>query len=71
MPLDLCQFHMVLRLEEMTRAERLEADEQAGRLACDLWRLGRAVRRGASAVRSGARFDAHRGGATLRPRRSS
>jgi hypothetical protein len=44
-------FHMVLRMERMTRADRLAADEQAGRMAFGAWRLGRAVLRGARGVR--------------------
>lgn len=44
------QFHMIHRLEHMSRGERLEAEEQAGRMAQGVWNLGRALRRGAGAL---------------------
>jgi hypothetical protein len=45
MSFDQYQFHMVLRQEQMTRADRLAADEQAGRIAQAVWRLWTAAAR--------------------------
>jgi hypothetical protein len=69
MSLEQYHFHMVLRLENMTRADRLAADEQAGRMAHGLWRLGHAVLQGARSLRRQARLDPFRRAATMRPRR--
>jgi hypothetical protein len=49
--LDPYDSHMVLRRQEMTRAEWLEAEEQAGRLARALCLLGRGAARRARAWR--------------------
>lgn len=64
MSMDHHHFHMVLRQEEMTRGERLAADEQAARIAHGLWTLGRAVAR---AVRTP---EGRRAASTLLPRRN-
>jgi hypothetical protein len=63
-------FQMVLRMEGMTRAERLDADEQAGRMAYGLWRAGRAVLQGARSLRRPARLDLFRRGTAMRLRRN-
>jgi hypothetical protein len=57
MSMDPYQVNVMLRLERMTRAERLAADEQAGRMAYELWSLARAVRSRAGALRRWARHD--------------
>jgi len=43
MSIDLYHFHMVCRQQEMTRSERLAADDQAARIAQAVSELGRAV----------------------------
>ena len=62
MSFDHHQFHMVLRQEQMTRAERLAAEEQAGRIAQGAWRLWNAA--------AGALRPAPRRVAALQPRRN-
>jgi DNA-binding HxlR family transcriptional regulator len=61
------QFHMAIRLEEMTRAERIEVDEQAGRVAYALWRLGRAIGRACCAAALRARPKVGAGRAMMQP----
>jgi hypothetical protein len=63
-------FQMVLRMETMTHEERLAADEQAGRMAYGLWRVGRAVLQGVRGVRRPARLDLFRHRAAMRLRRN-
>jgi hypothetical protein len=62
MSIDLYHFHMVVRQQEMTRSERLAADEQAARIAQALSELGRVVARF-------ARRPRQTGAAALRARR--
>lgn len=45
MSIDQHHFHMVLRQQQMTRADRLAADEQSARIAQGLFQLARAVAR--------------------------
>ncbi len=62
MSIDLYRFHMVVRQQEMTRSERLAADEQAAWIAQAVSELGRAVARF-------ARRPRRTGTAALRARR--
>jgi len=62
MSFDNYQFHMVLRQEQMSRADRLAADEQAGRIARAVWHLWTAA--------AGALRPAPRRAAALRLRRN-
>jgi hypothetical protein len=64
MSLDHYHFHMVLRQEQMTRAERAAADQQAARIAHGLTRLASAV---AGTLR---RTEGRRPATTLLPRRN-
>jgi hypothetical protein len=52
--LDDYHHRMVLRLQTMTHADRLEADERAGRMAHGLWRLGRGAARAVRSVSAAA-----------------
>jgi hypothetical protein len=70
MSMDPYHFQMVLRMETMTHEERLAADEQAGRMAYGLWRVGRAVLEAVRGVRRPARLDLFRRGAAMRLRRN-
>jgi hypothetical protein len=70
MSLEQYHFHMVLRSESMTRAERLAADERAGRMAAGLWHLGRTLLRAAHDLPRQGPLDLFRRGATMRPRRN-
>ncbi|TMC05003.1 MAG: hypothetical protein E6J41_23470 [Chloroflexi bacterium] len=45
MSIDQYHFHMVLRQQEMSRADRLAADEQAGRIAQGLSEIITAIAR--------------------------
>lgn len=70
MSLDPYHFHMVLRQQEIIRADGSQANAQAARIAHWVWRLGHAVARAALALRPAARPDPRRLGATMQPRRN-
>jgi hypothetical protein len=55
MSLDPYHFHMVLRQEAMTSAERISAEAQAARIAWELQRLVSAAGRAIVALRRAAR----------------
>jgi hypothetical protein len=65
--MDQYQFQMTYRLERMTRAERIAAEEQAGRIAQGLFGLGQALAR---AMQRGVPDVGRLGGATMPLRRS-
>jgi hypothetical protein len=55
---------IVIRQQELTRAELLRADAQAAQIADWIWRLGRTAARAARILRQAASF-----GATMQLRR--
>lgn len=56
------QCSTMVRMEQMTRAERLAADERAGRLAHELGDSAHGLVRWVQALRRGSRLDAGRSG---------
>jgi hypothetical protein len=70
------QYHMTLRMETMTYADRLAADEQAGRIAHSLAASGHGAARRARALAGWMRRALRAlpgswdGAATVEPRRS-